>query len=79
MGIDSRSGGCDTSNACSERGHHSHEPLIPMERPPLPSSPSAVPTPQVQFLAQLSNRAPASNFTGENDYVIISTLLQTPF
>lgn len=43
------------------------------------SGPSAVTAPQIQLPAQLSNQASASNFTGENDYVIISTLLQTPF
>lgn len=54
----------------------------PQEERPLPStapSPSAIATPQVQLPAHLSNRAPARNFTGENDYVTISTLLQTPF
>lgn len=44
-----------------------------------PPSSSSVAAPQIQLPAQLSNRAPASNFTGENYYVIISTLLQTLF
>lgn len=54
----------------------------PQEERPLPStaaSPSAIAAPQVQLPVHLSNRPPARNFTGENDYVIISTLLQTPF
>jgi hypothetical protein len=54
----------------------------PQEERPLPStalSLSAIAAPQVQLPAHLSNRSPARNFTGENDYVTISTLLQTLF
>lgn len=46
---------------------------------PWEESPALLPAPQIQLPARLSNRAPASNFTRENDYVIIATLLQTPF
>ena len=54
----------------------------PQEERPLPStalSLSAIAAPQVQLPANRSNRSPACNFSGENDYVTISTLLQTPF